>query len=414
MKNNRTAYIVTGIAVLGGLFLFWWFSERDARYNWSETFETEGEEPYDLNIFAALLEDWFPEKGFHTVTDFKTDTAYAAAEGANLIYIAGRAYIDSAEAERIKAFAERGNRVFISAANQHLLTDEAAAACGATEPGKWLQRRKAKRVRPYITFGVDSASADFHYQVADKVLRYPWAYFDLEWCESDEVRKAGGFEAVDRDFINYITVNAGEGLIMLHTVPHIFSNYHIIRPEVPDHIEAVLGLLNEGDIYYADLQFETARQPNRPLLTESPLRFILGNESLRWAWYITLILALIFVLNAVRRRERKVPVIIRPQNDSLRFLDVTAQMYRKEGKHKHILALQTNLLTERLRTRYGISKRFPDKGYAAEVSYKLDMPREETERFFMRLYRASHDSTLDDKTFIEIDRKITEFYAKCP
>lgn len=414
MKGNRGAYIAIGVIVLAGILLAVWFSDREQRFNWNETFENEGSQPYDLSIFSELFADFFPDREFEVINNLGIDTAYSAASGANLVYIDGRVYIDSLEADRLMAFAEKGNTVFISASNPHIVLERIAERCGTPPRGKWLQTRKAKRIKPYTVWNEGKSAAVIHYQVMDDLVRYPWMYFDVDMCESTTVEKAGGFEAIENDYINYISAELGTGRVLLHSSPLIFSNYHLINDEVLAHVEDVLSLLPKGDTYFLDPVFETPPPPNRPLLTESPLRFILGNEALRWAWYLVLLLSLIYVLNTVRRNQRVLPVMVRPENDALNFLDVMSRFFRKEGKHKHIVGLQLKMLTAHLRATYRISRSFPEKGFYEEVYEKIQIPTATSDALFQALHRASHNSGLTDKELIEIDRKITEFYAKCP
>ncbi|MFN2423461.1 MAG: DUF4350 domain-containing protein [Cryomorphaceae bacterium] len=414
MKGSKGTYIFIGVVLLAGIFLVVWFTNREQRYNWTETYENEGEQPYDLSIFTELFADFFPDQKFEVINNLSLDTAYSAAAGANLVYIDGRVYIDSTEANRLMAFAEKGNTVFISASNPHILLERIADRCGTPPSGKWLQTRKAKRIKPYTAWNGDTSKAVIHYQVMDDLVRYPWTYFDVQMCESATVEKAGGFEAIENDYINYISAEVGEGRVLLHSSPLIFSNYHLIDDAVLAHVEDVLSILPEGDTYFLDPVFDTAPPPNRPLLTESPLRFILGNEALRWAWYLVLLLSLVYVLNTVRRNQRVLPVMVRPENDALNFLDVMSRFYRKEGNHKHIAGLQMKMLTAHLRAAYRISRSFPEKGFYEEVQEKMQIPVETSDALFQNLHRASHNSSLTDRELIEIDRKITEFYAKCP
>jgi hypothetical protein len=52
-------------------------------------------------------------------------------------------------------------------------------------------------------------------------------------------------------------------------------------------------------------------------LSMSPMRFILNNPPLRYAWYLLLLGLLIFVLFNAKRKQRIVPVIEPLKNTSL-------------------------------------------------------------------------------------------------
>lgn len=414
MKNNRGLYIGVGAVVLVGLLLLAYFSLQEKRYNWTETYAFDGNGPYDLNVFTGVFETYFSDRAFAKIERLHEDTAFMDGGGSNFVYISGRAFLDSIDADRLFAFAEKGNTVFISASNSHQVLERAMGLCGSPTRGKWVQTRKAKRIRPHLTYEADTSEAIIHYQIADELERYPWPYFDADWCTRSEVSKAGSFTAIEQDYINYIAVEVGAGRLLLHSTPLIFTNYHFIKPEAMAHAERVLSLLQDGDVYFFDPDFGFTPPPNRPLLTESPLRFILGNEALRWAWYLILFLALLYVVNTMRRKERPVPVQSRPENETLKFIDVMTRFYRKEGNHKDIASLQLKLMLSTLRNRYGIATSDLGGSFQKEVSEKLSMPLQEVSTFFQTLHIASHNSTLSDKELEELDEKITEFYAKCP
>lgn len=414
MNRNRGLYIGIGAVVLIGLLLLAFFSLQEKRYNWTETYDSDGTGPYDLHVFTSVLETYFNDRVFTKIGRLHEDTAFMEARGGNFVYVSGRAFIDSVDADRLIHFAEKGNTVFISASNNHEVLTRAVEGCGTPNSGKWVRTRKAKRIRPYLTYEADTSEAIIHYQVADDLERYPWPYYDIDWCSQESVSEAGSFTAIGQDYINYIAVDVGNGRLLLHSTPLVFANYHFIRPEAMAHAERVLSLLYDGDVYFYDPDFDFTPPPNRPLLTESPLRFILGNEALRWAWYLVLALAFIYVLNTMRRRERSIPVQSRPPNETLKFIDVMTRFYQKEGNHKDIAALQLKLLMSTLRNRYGIAAQDLGGAFQNEVSDKLAIPLQEVSSFFQTLHIASHNSTLSDKELEELDQKITEFYAKCP
>jgi hypothetical protein len=407
-------YIAIAAVGVVALLLYALFGAQPKRFNWQESFSAEGKQPYDLSIFSALFKDFFPEKEFYTIQNLGTDTAFLNKTGSIFVYIDGRAYIDSVETDRLLEFAEKGNTVLVSAGNAHALLNRLCDQCGTAPNGKWVQTRKAKRILPYTVVAKDSTGVPIHYQQAGDQERYPWAHYDVAWCDALHLRKAGGFEAIDKDYINFLQAEVGEGKVLLHSTPFIFTNYHIIKPEVLAHVEEVLSFVAEGDIYMLDIQLDFSPPPNRPLITESPLRFILGNPSLRWAWYLLLALCLLYVLSSMRRKQRPIAVLGQPENETLNFVKVMSRFYQKEGKHKHIIGLQAKILHTHLRRRYRFGSKPMSEAFFREAAEKLQMPETQLNTFFKDLERASHNSTLTDRELIAIDQKISEFYAKCP
>jgi hypothetical protein len=152
----------------------------------------------------------------------------------------------------------------------------------------------------------------------------------------------------------------------------------------------------------------------QPIVSESPLRFLLAHPPLKWAWYLILLAALLYVLNAMRRKQRSVPVKLLPQNQTVAYVDMTYRLFSKDGRHSNIINSQYRLLLVFLRNKYGLALREIDEGTLAEASEKLKMKPEYLKKFFKELERSRYNSTLSDQELMELDQKITEFYLKCP
>lgn len=412
MRSNRVLYIGLALAVvLVGVLVVFLFAESDNRYNWTETFDNDGNQPYDLSLFRNAFDSYFPEREMKEIGNIRSDTAMLAGNGKIFFYVDARAHLDSADATLLREFTERGNTVFISAVNSHRLLQFVGELCGGNGK-KELKKRKAKRIIPFTSTAKIDSSATINYTVIDKEMRYPWTYYDLESCA--EVDTLGSFAALGTTFPNFIGMESGAGNILLHSTPLVFTNFHLRDTAVFAHVNDLLSHLPEGDILYYSPSLSTQSAPNRPLITESPLRFILGNESLRWAWYITILLALIFVLNAMRRNQRPIPVIAKTPSGTANHLDVVSRLYRKDGKHKHIVQIQEKILLNHLRNKYRLNTGTLNEQFFREASIRLQMETGTVKSFFGDLNRAKHDSTLSDETLKSIDLKITEFYKKCP
>ncbi len=413
MQGRKNLYIALGIVLLAGVLLFYLLSMQPKRYNWQETFQHDGKQPYDLSIFRALMVDFFPGKGFEVVSSLRDDTLYLERTSAVFIYIDGRAFIDSAQAVRFRKFAEKGNTVFVSASNAHGLVEQLCEECGVPAQGKWIQSRKAKNISPRIS-GHEPVDANMYYQIMDEVQRYPWPYYDVDGCNFLNTEKTGRFTAIEKEYTNMLEAKVGKGRIILHCTPMIFSNLHIIRPEILEHAEQLLMRIPEADVVYFEPNWNSPPPPNRPLLTESPLRFILGNTSLRWAWYLLLGLSLLYVISQLRREQRSIPIITAPENKTLGLVEVMSRLYRKEGKHKDVVALQHKMLINHLRRRYRIQHHPADGRFYTEASTKLGKSESNLKTFFAELDAALNNSALTDKELIALDKKITDFYTTCP
>jgi hypothetical protein len=411
VNGNRNLYILVGIIVLAAAVILAVVSTQDARYNWTETFDNQGKEPYDLSLFRQVMEATAGKDSFTVISDLKSDTNLVHKTGTAFIYIDSRAFFDSSNVDMLLSYAANGNTILISAANNHKIITSLLGDC-ISQDLPLVKRIKAKRVYPSLA--ETDTNAVIYYNEIDEIQRYPWTWYDLEYCEADSVQEIGNFKAIDRWYTNTITVEHGTGKIILHSTPLMFTNYHMRNEPVYEHAQLLLSQADATELVWYDPKVFISQPQNRPLITESPLKFILGNAPLRWAWYTLILLAMLFLITGVRRLQRPVPVLAAPPNDTLAYLDVVSRMYQKEGRHKHVVQVQYKLMLNHLRIRYKLPVSNIDKSFFREASIRLKIDEPAIIEFFAELDRARNNSTLTDEDLAMIDYKITEFYARCP
>jgi hypothetical protein len=84
--------------------------------------------------------------------------------------------------------------------------------------------------------------------------------------------------------------------------------------------------------------------PPRPLLWDeyyrvgrtqvnTPLRFVLQEEALRWAWYTLLAMIALFLMVGSRREQRPIPVVQPPRNATRELLHTIGRLYWHKGDH---------------------------------------------------------------------------------
>ncbi len=127
-----------------------------------------------------------------------------------------------------------------------------------------------------------------------------------------------------------------------------------------------------------------------------------------------LTLALLYILNSIRRSQRSIPIFQLPENEIANYLDVVSRLYQKEGKHKHIIGIQEKLLLQHLRNKYRLNFTNPDDTLYADAAVRLQMTPGYLKHFFQSLNRAKNNSTLSDEDFRKTIKNLNEFYQKCP
>lgn len=201
------------------------------------------------------------------------------------------------EIERLSAFIENGGIVFISAFSfSKEFTDQF---------GFSLHSDTKFSEKDILLLRID----------ADTSLKYSSLikFEPLEYFSSD----GGDFEILGTnaaDSINYISINYGKGRLFLHLLPWVFGNYYMTEPTVQLYPYKVLSSLPLRDILW-DEHYKSGKQ-----LITSPLRFVLRDDYLKWAYYILLVSMILYLIFHARREQRVIPVIKPYENTTLQFL----------------------------------------------------------------------------------------------
>ncbi|MCZ4408576.1 hypothetical protein O3Q51_07140 [Cryomorphaceae bacterium 1068] len=402
MDKNRKTAIAIAIAAVVLLGVLYFLAQGNKRYLWSETYNDDGIQPYDLSLFKGVLEKSANE--FEVLEGLFVDTNYLEGTGNSMVYVAGYAWIDSTEAALLKQFVEQGNNLLISSrvAGKTLryLID-----CDVEEEETLSESKESESIKVED----DGQSFVLSFDQYNQPSLHTWIHFKDLTC----VETAGFIEIDSEKHPNLVMKQMGKGMLYLHSTPLVFTNYHFRNDSAFNYVNGLIAKANGETYYYLEPGFSQSPSGG-PNIGESPIKFILAHQSLKWAWYVTILLGLLYILNSMRRKQRAIPVAALPENQTTAYLDMVYQLFRKEGSHRDIVQSQVKLLQSFLRNRYNLNAHKLNDDFYEMASAKLKLDKNYIEQFFKQLERSRYNSTLNDSELLTIDREITEFYLRCP
>jgi hypothetical protein len=402
VKLRLVLAILAGVIIIGLIY----FVLPDERFIWRPTFSQDGDQPYDLSLLKNTLSDTYGES-FQVVESIQDDSTILQKEKAAIIYVGDYEEFDSLEASQMKIFARNGGVVFMSSRFEHAVMRPYLPESSIENP-RYLKAKKAKRI--YARYQNSKDSVEIPYIIRTQNPRYDWIYFDTL---PDIGRVEGSFTAIGERYTNLISIEEGAGKMIFHTNPLIFTNFHLRNDPVFEYTNELIASMEFDHIYWFEPSFILPNSQD-PIISESPLRFILSQPSLRWAWYLILFLVAIFVWNGARRRQRAIKVENLPENETALYLDTVTRFYKKTGSHMHIVRSQLKLLNRHLNNRYRINFTNENEEMYREAEIRLGIPRDELKKFYSGIKLASQNTSLSDQQLLEINQKIKTFYSKCP
>ena len=134
-------------------------------------------------------------------------------------------------------------------------------------------------------------------------------------------------------------------LLLFNTTPQAFSNYYLLKNN-KDYAAGVLSYLDDHNLYY-----DNYKKSGRVVI-DSPMRFVLNQEALKWAYYLSVVGTLIFVLFRAKREQRIIPVITPLENSSVEFARTVGALYYQNKDYGNLVAKKIQFFLADLRQRY--------------------------------------------------------------
>src|SRR5690606_29835271 len=99
-----------------------------------------------------------------------------------------------------------------------------------------------------------------------------------------------------------IRMRYGKGWIYLCTVPLAFTDYYLLKDQARGFMENAFSLMEDRPVLWDE--FHKSGRPG----SSTPLRYILSQPALKWAYWTVIALLLLTVLVYARRRQRAIPI----------------------------------------------------------------------------------------------------------
>ena len=415
-SEGNIVYLVVGALVIAMVVLLLMQAKR---FDWYETYEIESKEPYGAYVIGEMLKTYYPEKKF-TVLEGPMKKALEpnAKDGnRNYVFIGSNMYIDSLHTALLREFVERGNSAFIcSGINTTELFDALFPdTCLYYEDDYYHSETDTSVVLNFFNepFRKEKGFKQT-YVFKNQPDKYEWLCFDTSlFCGEKSNINALGY--LNGGYYNFIKVHYGDGDFYIHSTPLAFSNYSLIQKENLEYASRVFSFIPAGDILWdeyskipGNLNFNSDLKSS-----QSPLRFILGQDGLRWAWYLSLLFLLLYAIFFSKRRQRIIPLIEPNTNTSLEYINIIGQLYYQSQNHKAICLHKMKLFQIFIRQRYFINISKPDHDIMRNISLKSQVPFEEIKNIFIEYYRINTPASVSSEELITFHQLIENFYKNC-
>jgi hypothetical protein len=206
----------------------------------------------------------------------------------------------------------------------------------------------------------------------------------------------------------------GKGYFYFHTNPIAFTNLFLLEENKVEYTSKVLSYFKPGDIIWDQYSFSfKPEDPNNDNQGEGPLKYILSQTSLRWAWYTILAGMGVFLLFRTKRMQQSIPVMEPNENKSLEFVQTIGRMYFLRRQHHHLVIQKMKLFNHFIQERYQIPGLVHDQAFIEKLHMKSEIPIKELESLYELAHALEAKKVVKDEELITLHNTLDHFYKHC-
>ncbi|HQV39362.1 MAG: hypothetical protein IPO60_11730 [Flavobacteriales bacterium] len=343
--------------------------------NWQPSYTRYRTDPFACGLAYDRLTDLFPQ-GVTTVREpiYVTAQERLATDSTDRpvihIFINSGFHVDDLDLENLLKMVDRGDDAFIAA--QYF-------------PDKMMDTLRFRTEYQWKKPDSLATAAGLN-----KLLR---GDTDLVRFTSWPLRQVGDFQfahgGIDYIFKNFgmdsvqvlaenqhhapvlLRMRHGKGSLWLCTAPRAFTNYYLLKDGARGFMEGAFNMLPDRPVLW-DEYYKVGRAGSR-----TPLRYILSQPALKWAYWTAMALLLLTVLVYARRRQRAIPVVTPPRNTSREFADTMGRLYYFRGDHADIARKLTVQFKDEVRRKLRLHRTIWDAEAIQEIALRTGISEEE-------------------------------------
>jgi len=386
--------------------------------DWRPTFSADDKIPFGTYILRERLTDYSPDSSIETVTKSIYQTLHHQHfSHTTYMLVEPRLSAGHQDVKELIRFAQEGNTVFIAARDMpYGLLDTLGIYTRYGTP-VFIQKFTKKDTTSSLpislinpAFAKDSVY-EFETNNVPEFFSTQYKYNDDSEDEiiQDSIhprlaKRVEVISTVSHEHPIFVKVPIGKGCIYLHSYPFAFSNYYLVKDSTRGYAENCLSYLPKGKILW-DEHYKSDTEYRHT----STLGFILGSESLRWAYFSAAFFIILFVLFSIKRRQRIIPVVEPFRNTTLEFTETIGRLYYNRADHRNIAEKKIRHFLEYVRSRYYVDTMELNADFVSKLSSKSGVDKDRVQYMTEVMRSMLSKKNIADSELIQLNELI-EFF----
>jgi hypothetical protein len=350
--------------------------------------------PYGTRYAFENLSSVFPKAEIRTSNQFPILFQSEAAEDTAraLIIVSPLFAPEPDEMRSIIRYAASGNQVFISAFD---IEDTAMTM---------LHQRQ----RSGLFFFKDSSQVSILNPIRNEWEKFAYPGYDFD----------NNFDAIDSSHTTILGKNSrGKpnfiriayehgGSVFIHLNPFEFSNFFLLHKQNKTYYDLAFSYLprQTGVVEWSDYFRYRKRHESF-----SSLHFLLSKRSLRWAFWLTILLFLLMFIVESKRKQRPVGEIQPLRNASEDFIKTVGRLYFQQKNNQNLFAKMVAAFLENIRSTYQLPTSQLNEEFAVRLAFRSGKPVDEIRQMIQLIYELRMKTDLTDRELMDLHQQINQF-----
>jgi hypothetical protein len=291
----------------------------------------------------------------------------------------------------IVVFAASGNQVFISALNF----------------GDTVMSMLHLVLRENF-FGRDSMQAHILDPVKNNWVMYAYpgytnnSYFDS--LDTSRILVLGRNATGQPNFIRMAFDH--NGAIFIHLDPFVFSNFFLLHGGNKSYYDLAFSMMPKktGSVEWSD--YYRFRRKEKEF---SSFRFIFNNRSLRWAFWLTVLIFLLVFLVESKRKQRPITQIPPLRNASEDFVKTVGRLYFQQKNNQNLATKMVAAFLENVRSAYNMSTSVLNDEFVRKLAFRTGRPVSDITQLVYLIHDVRLKPNLTDQELMDLHKQINQF-----
>lgn len=359
--------------------------------DWSPSYSRYHARPLGASLVHERLKDLFPEV---TVTHDAINARARDAEDAphrpvNRIFVNDHLRFEPEAAELLLRDAHQGDHILVAAEQ----------ISGVFADSLHLAMDKVFSFAQADTGDIRFMGKD---RIAEGVFRYVRGTSGAHFTGYDTARTR--VLAVDGSARPVLLETAcGNGRLVLCSTPKAFTNFNLLKQRNATFMAGAFSVLPAWPVVWDEF-YKAGRTES-----STPLRYILSQPPLRWAWFLALALVVLYILIRARREQRAIPIVAPPRNATRDLVHTIGRLYWHKGDHADLARKMIAHFKEDVRQRTYLRTFAFDDATVAHLAAKTGLDKEGTAARLADIARYETTARITEQELLRLSNELHAF-----